>query len=101
MQPKSWILSYRQKGRSSTSSLCCSQPESTLNRDAYLSACSILRVAPEKGVGRASHRANHLRIEASEIAKFCVEDDNQCKRLMISYCIITKSYLFCTMELTV
>ena len=82
MQPKSWILSYRQKERSSTPPSVAVQPELTLYRDAYLSACSILRVAPEKGVGRASHRANHLRIEASEIAKFWIEDDNQCKRLM-------------------
>ena len=69
------------------------QSEVSLYRDAYLSACSILRVAPEKGVGRASQRTNHLRNEANEIAKFWIEDDNQCKRLMISY-------LFCTMYLT-
>ena len=50
-----------------------------LYQEAYIKACSILRVVPEKVVGRASHRDIRLRAEASDIAKFWIEEDNQCK----------------------
>lgn len=54
--------------------------EVNLYQETYIKACSILRVAPEKVVGRASHRDTRLRGEASEVAKFWIEDDNQCKK---------------------
>jgi hypothetical protein len=40
---------------------------------------------PDKVVGRASHRDIRLRGEASEIAKFWIEDDIECKNSMNIY----------------
>lgn len=48
-------------------------------QESYVSACNILRVGPEKVVGRASFRDIRLRNEASDIAKFWIEDENLCK----------------------
>ena len=59
--------------------------EVNLYQEAYIKACSILRVIPEKVVGRASHRDIRLRGEASEIAKFWIEDDNECKNSINIY----------------